>query len=332
MGIFTYFSSPAKPETPSESPELAVEVKEPVDPAVEPAGRSSNSSDSVASSESAAPSSIAPLPTAETTKPGVLKKLFSASSPNVSNVDSDGAAAKKRRFSFKPSAPVSQEDHKPVLSSVQEHEKKSKAKIAFSQRFAKPLTSNSDKRAKESALVVRTLILGPPSTISPKVTRAVAKPQLSKVKAQLMQPKAANKVIAELRLLPPTSSRGASDTSASTGPINAVCLEHADEEEHNLYFAQLAGNKDPESPTSFANISSTPLDKLTDMFNNMNIISLVTATDLGIGQPGDGPGLLSGAVPTAETVINGIQQITPQLLALGFATGKAVLPDHTGTS
>ncbi|KAG6805663.1 hypothetical protein H0H92_014527, partial [Tricholoma furcatifolium] len=60
----------------------------------------------------------------------------------------------------------------------------------------------------------------------------------------------------------------------------------------------------------------------------MNIVSLFTAPGLGIGQPGDGEGVLAGAVPTAETVINGFEQITPQLMALGYATGKSIMVDH----
>jgi len=51
---------------------------------------------------------------------------------------------------------------------------------------------------------------------------------------------------------------------------------------------------------------------------------------LGLGQAGDESGLLAGALPTAETVMNGIVQITPQLMALGYATGKTIIPDHHG--
>ncbi|KAJ8453691.1 hypothetical protein ONZ45_g19609 [Pleurotus djamor] len=62
----------------------------------------------------------------------------------------------------------------------------------------------------------------------------------------------------------------------------------------------------------------------------MRLIELVKAPNLGLGEPGDGKGILAGAVPTAETVIKGIEQITPQLMALGFATGRAILPNHQG--
>ena len=76
---------------------------------------------------------------------------------------------------------------------------------------------------------------------------------------------------------------------------------------------------------------SIPIDKIAALFNEMHIIDLVNAPDfIGIGQPGDGPGILSGALPTAETVIEGVERITPELMALGFATGKAIMPDHSG--
>ena len=72
------------------------------------------------------------------------------------------------------------------------------------------------------------------------------------------------------------------------------------------------------------------IDSVTEAFKNLHVINLFQAPDLGLGQPGDGPGLLAGAVPTAETVINGLTQVTPQLMALGYATGRAVIPDHNG--
>ena len=77
---------------------------------------------------------------------------------------------------------------------------------------------------------------------------------------------------------------------------------------------------------------SVPVDKVAALFNDMHIIDLVNAPDfVGLGQPGDGPGMLSGALPTAEIVIEGVERITPELMALGFATGKAILPEHSGT-
>jgi hypothetical protein len=41
-------------------------------------------------------------------------------------------------------------------------------------------------------------------------------------------------------------------------------------------------------------------------------------------------GILAGALPTAKTVIGGVELITPKLMVLGFATGKAAVHDHLG--
>jgi len=189
--------------------------------------------------------------------------------------------------------------------------------------------SRSEKRALKSALLVRTMIVGPTSA-GPKMTAAVAKPELKKVKSQMLEPKKANELINQLRKLP---AQGEASQSNSNGPIHAVCLSLPDEEEAALLFEKLA----PSIPagdvtTLFAlpGVVAAPLDKLAEMYKEMKIIDLVTTTDLGLGQPGDGNGLLAGAVPTAETVIRGFEQVTPQLMALGFATGKLVVPDHTG--
>ena len=70
---------------------------------------------------------------------------------------------------------------------------------------------------------------------------------------------------------------------------------------------------------------------LKTVFSEVNLVSLVTTPDLGLGGPPDGPGILSGALPSAQAIIEGVEQITPQLMALGYATGKAVMPDHAGT-
>ncbi|RDB16742.1 hypothetical protein Hypma_002577 [Hypsizygus marmoreus] len=250
---------------------------------------------------------------------------------------------KIRRFAFRGfSFTRSHDEHKPVLSKTQEHEKKAHAAAAFSKRFTKPFSSNSNKRAKESALIVRSLIVGP-SAASPKLTPASAKPQLNKIKSQLIKPKSANKVIAQLRALPisdahlPNGKEHTNDNAhprKPQGPIHAVCLEHSDAEEHKLHFAPLVQDSEAkdQSKQAFYPPGGSPvsIDKISAMFQEMSIIDLIKSPDLGLGQPGDGEGILAGAVPTAETVLNGFQQITPQLMALGYATGKAILPDHAG--
>ncbi|KAJ7084382.1 hypothetical protein B0H15DRAFT_848925 [Mycena belliarum] len=238
-----------------------------------------------------------------------------------------------RRLTFRTFAHAS--THKPILSEAQEHEKKASAANAFAKRLAQPLSSSSEKKAKESALVLRTLIVGPSSNdyATPKLTKAVAKPQLSKVKSQLMQPNSANRVIAQLRALPVMDEATIHGQGASRypcTPIHAVCLAHPEAEEHTLHFAKLTPDASDASSKSVPNVASVSLDKIASTFGDMHIVDLITAPDLGFGQPGDGSGLLAGAVPTAETIINGIQQITPQLMALGYATGRAILPDHKG--
>ena len=140
-----------------------------------------------------------------------------------------------------------------------------------------------------------------------------------------MNPKTANKVIAELRSLP------TSNEAAIQGPIHAVCLEHPDDEMNNVYFANIFGTEqDGVRSLNLPAATSVSLSTVTALFGQMNIIDLIQTPDFGFGQPGDRPGLLAGSVPTAETVLLGIEQITPQLMALGYATGRGILPDHTG--
>ncbi|KAJ7462301.1 hypothetical protein B0H11DRAFT_2055015 [Mycena galericulata] len=274
------------------------------------------------------PSTVVPSET-EHDAPTTPLSSVKADSPPGRQSDDFTKPPVTRRLTFRSFAPTATK-HKPVLSEVQEHEKKTGAANAFTKRFSKPQSSNSEKRAKESALIVRTLIVGPSSNdyATMKVTNALAKPRLSKVKSQLMQPTSANRVIAQLRVLPVLDDES-DGGKAPSAPIHAVCLAHPDAEEHQLHFAKLTPN-DLDSSNFVPNVASTSLEKLISMFAEMHIVSLITAPDLGLGQPGDGPGLLAGAVPTAETVLNGIEQITPQLMALGYATGRAVLPDHTG--
>lgn len=155
-----------------------------------------------------------------------------------------------------------------------------------------------------------------------------------------MKPKSANRVIAQLRELSPSDEVtmpqdgkevALSEFSRSKGPIHAVCLAYPDAEEHNMHFANLGYQVEEDQLVSqSASAISTSLRKLNTLFSEMHVIDLIRSPDFGLGQPGDGEGILAGAVPTAETVITGIEEITPQLMALGYATGKAILPDHSG--
>lgn len=316
MRIFAYFSSSTTATSTVASPKPDATV---IDIKSEPIVENVHPSESIATSDTSSSNASQEQPE----RPPIM----AVSTPNL-NVASVDAPAKKPRFSFRPFTTHSQHNEH-VLTAVQEHEKKVKASAALSHRLAAPLTVTSDKRAKESALVLKSLILGP-TAASPKVTVAAANPQLNKIKSQLLQPKSANKVIAQLRALSVPSAEGEHpSTGKSSGLIHAVCLEHTDAEEHELHFSKF--ERSAPSPTQlFLKISSVPVEELVSIFSEMRIVSLLEAPDLGFGQPGDGDGILAGAVPTAETVIKGIQQLTPQLMALGYATGKAVIPDHTG--
>ena len=195
--------------------------------------------------------------------------------------------------------------------------------------------SSTDKRAKNSALALRSLIVGPTSTLASQNTT----PNLANIKSQLLQPKTANKVIAILKELPSCDDDSDplhADTSSAKGPIHAVCLAYTDAEAEARHFSKLklplSGDREREIVMSgLPCMFSVPIDRIAALFNEMHIIDLVNAPDfVGLGQPGDGPGILSGALPTAETVIEGVERITPELMALGFATGKAIMPDHSG--
>lgn len=201
-------------------------------------------------------------------------------------------------------------------------------------------TPVSKDRAKTSALIVRSLIVGPPSVTAPKVTKVEGKPQLNQIKSHLIEPKSANRVIAELRTLPisegqevrthPSDGSGHKHAIGTSGPIHAVCLEHTEAEEDRIHFSKLADTSAFAAATSSSGAGQSSIEVLTSLMNEMRVVDLIKSPDLGIGQPGNGPGLLAGALPTAETVIKGFEQITPQLMSLGYVTGKAITVDHSG--
>jgi hypothetical protein len=143
-----------------------------------------------------------------------------------------------------------------------------------------------------------------------KKSKPVSKSDLARVRAHLLEPKSASKVINHLRTMSPTDTG-----TINTGPIHAVCLDTTDKEAHEQYFAQL---------------STSAAAALSVAIADIHIVDLLTAPDLGFGAPASSPGLFAGAVPSAEAIIDGLQQITPQLLALGYATSNAILPDHKG--
>jgi hypothetical protein len=149
-----------------------------------------------------------------------------------------------------------------------------------------------------------------------------------------LDPETANKVIAQLKSLPASDDPLQAHKPGPQSPIHAVCLAYTEAEADALHFSKLVssslGEQGIATSAPLPGVVSASFEKVAAVFNQMHIIDLFTAPGFGLGEPGDGKGILAGALPTAETVMKGAMQITPQLMALGFASGKAVIPDHTG--
>jgi len=255
-----------------------------------------------------------------------------AGSPEVTKAATVESQGPTRRFSLRSLnfTRRDQEVHNTALSAIQEQKK---LEHALKPSTKRPLRiSNSDERAENSALALRSLIVGPTSA-TPQTKPVVAKPDLKSIKSQLSNPKTANKVIAHLKELPASDDPLHAHKPGAKGPIHAVCLAYTDTEVDVLHFSKLASTSTEQMTAAAAHLPGVitdSVDKLAGLLKEMRIINLITAPDFGLGQPGDGEGILAGALPTAETVIEGIKQITPELMALGFATGKAITPDHSG--
>ncbi|OCH95078.1 hypothetical protein OBBRIDRAFT_641316 [Obba rivulosa] len=256
---------------------------------------------------------------------------------------------------------------KPALPSLKERNGAQDADVP-KQKKSGPLAarSRSDKKAMRSALLVRELIVGPSSNAAADTKARNSNaygPKLATLKTQLMNPKYANKVIAQLRMLAssdsvvavPAGGPGEATSGLPKGPIHAVCLQYTDAEVHERHFTRLSSTTPAGQTTTteagettarvsvergvsaqataareVVSITTASFAEVQAIFEELHVVSLITAPDLGLGQPADEEGLLSGALPTAKTVIEGIEQVTPQLMALGYATGKAILPDHAG--
>jgi hypothetical protein len=237
---------------------------------------------------------------------------------NIATVESQGPI---HRLSLR-SPSFTREVHNNPLPAIQDQEKREDP--------SKPSkkVSNSDKRAKNSALALRSLIVGPTSTLTPQ---DLTTPKLSNIKSQLLEPKSASNIIAKLKELPASGDPLHADKkSGAKGLIHAVCLAYADAETDALHFSKLISSSG--DTAELPSMVSASVDTIVALFNDMHVIDLINAPDFGLGQPGDSPGILAGALPTAETVIEGVERITPELMALGYATGKAVMPDHSGIS
>ncbi|KAF8577753.1 hypothetical protein K439DRAFT_1532150 [Ramaria rubella] len=227
--------------------------------------------------------------------------------------------------------------------------------------FPKHKLSRSEKEARSSAVALRALIIGPgalPPTAESRHSKPISTPDLKKVKSQLLKPKSANAIITQLRVLPlpdgpsfrvsgrPSSESLVTHPDAGGAPIHAVCLAYTDEEADRRYFSRLrtGHNQNPSSPitpnalsttsaSETASIITASLESLLPILKDLRLVSLLASPDLGFGQPvsdSDESGPLTGSVPSAMTVMEGFEEITKQLMMLGFATSKAVFPDHTG--
>ncbi|KAI0297073.1 hypothetical protein BC826DRAFT_907825 [Russula brevipes] len=279
---------------------------------------------------------VAPVPKADESKvPPVAEHPALATRAAVASPRPDG----NRRWSFFPGR--FRLRRKPKASLPTAEKRDAAAPTGRAKAKAPPHLSSSDRRAKQSALLVRSLIVGSDTDegdlASPQ--GRVSGVQMKAVKAQLLKPKTAGKLIAQLKALPALSD----SPSRASEPIQAVCLPYTDEEADEKHLSRLRGAKQPppaQSPpppttTTTTEVHTLPsasagIESFVEAIRNLHIVSLFTEPDLGLGQPGDSPGLLAGAVPTAETVVSGITQITPQIMALAYATGKTIAPDHNG--
>lgn len=238
--------------------------------------------------------------------------------------------------------PIDHHKQKPVLDAVHVQRKKHgivcDLKRAIRARTA--TSSKSEKRAKESAEIVRALIIGPSSILPASgKSQALSKVKLEKVKSELARPKSANKVILQLRNLDlvtnqpttfPAIDASSQPAGNRRGPIHAVCLDKTDEDVEKYHFAQLRPDAPSDAADLFAeSVVTAGVDSISSTLGNLHIVDLV-GTDFGFGQQATDQGILAGAVPTAEAVITGIRLITPQLMSLGYITGQAILPDHKG--
>ncbi|KAH8119499.1 hypothetical protein DFH11DRAFT_1565361 [Phellopilus nigrolimitatus] len=271
--------------------------------------------------DAAAAVETAPATSASTTEPKPA-----ANKPE----DAERPMSAPKRFSFRSAGLF--HGQKNVVTRDQDASKHQKAEAAakrasLSSMLPFPRSQVVDRRVQNDALAVQRLIVGSTAGSPPNAkARPVSRSQLTKIKSDLMQPKSANRLIAKLRELPmpdgPVADKKSdtAPTAKTCGPIHAVCLESTEAEVREKHFSKLGAES----------VASASLEALTSLFNELHIVDLISAPDFGLGQPGDGPGILAGAVPTAETVIEGVVKLTPQLMALGYATGKAALPDHTG--
>lgn len=172
------------------------------------------------------------------------------------------------------------------------------------------------------------------------------RPAYNRIKSDLLNPQLANKVIVQLQSLPapdgPTShmmplapSRSEHVEKPAIYPIQAVCLDCTDDEAEKVLFKRLNASPQAVSIASdgvpnISSIAHTELSNVVALINEVKLVNLLEAPDFGLGQTAESKGILAGSLPSPETVSAGFNQITQQLMALGFATSNAVFPNHAG--
>ena len=294
------------------------------------------------SGDPVAPTGASTPPTSDS--PPISQTKGSNAPPVAGQPDSAAtrSPSASRRWSFQGHFRLLRKSNAPLPTTIEKHDDPAAAAPTAAPKAptgrAKPsVPSNAARRAKQSALVVRSLIVGQDTDeggVAPPRER-VSSSQMKNVKAQLLKPKSAGKVIAELKALPAF----ADSTLHASRPIQAVCLPYGDEEADKKHLSNIRNVKATKTTATTATttthtstpspIGITAIDAVTEAIRNLHIVSLFTAPNLGLGGPEDGPGILAGALPTAEKVLDGFTEITPQLMALGYATGKDVFPSHT---
>ena len=281
------------------------------------------------------------------------------------NQNTSGPPKRTRRLSFQSFSFGQSKNKHPAehISHAKQVKKEEAAEEAFKER--KLASTREGRKVDRAVAALATIILGPVyivASTAASVTTSSKKPiqppkpkpagpqTIQKVQNQLLVPKEANKVIAKLRTINPEESPNPTSHKhtqlqhthrAGERPIHAVCLDCTDEEADKYHFSKLATTPEVEirntrkqpapslkpSETSFAFADITTI---VPVLRSMKLVTLVTAPDLGFGQPPDSPGLLAGSVPSSQAFAEGLQEVTGQLMALGFATSKAVFPSHAG--
>ena len=298
----------------------------------------------------------------------IPRASLQADTVSTSNQNTSGPPRRIRRLSFQSFSFGQSKNKQPAehISHAKQVKKQEAAEEALKER--KLFSTREGRKVDKAATALATIILGPVHMVAStaaSVTNPLKKPiqppklkpagpqAIQKVQNQLLTPKQANKVIAKLRTIDPAEEspnhqphkdpqlQHKNAHRAGERPIHAVCLDCTDEEADKYHFSKLATTPEVETrnvrerptPSPKSGETSFALADITTVIpvlRSMKLVTLITAPDLGFGQPPGGPGLLSGSVPSARAFAEGLQEITGQLMALGFATSRAVFPSHTG--